>query len=339
MVLCHYYTTSVHGPILELWRAPARLLKMARASAPTGLLAKKWARSRRNQKYGIKLPAILLEQNIWYNMSQDSYRNVCFTVNNYTDDDIERIKSVGWKYLVIGKETAPTTGTKHLQGYGLLLNRTRLKTLRSKFGCPSLHFEERRGTHKQARDYCKKDGDFIEIGDEPQQGKRTDLEEIAEKIKEGATLKDIAIEHPATYIRNYRGISNYKALMTQDYTPSDVRGVWYVGPPGAGKSRKARDENPNAYLKPQNKWWDGYAGESVVIFDDLDKGAIGLGHHLKIWTDRYACSGEIKGGTVKLQHDKFIVTSNYTIDDLWGDDEEMCKALKRRFKVTHFRVI
>lgn len=263
-------------------------------------------------------------------------RNVVFTCNNYSDDDVQRIKAVGWKYLVLGKEVAPGTGTPHIQGYGVLLIQTRFDSLKKKIG-DGVHFEPRRGTHVQARDYCKKSGDYEEIGEEPQQGKRSDLKQIAKEIKEGKTLRDVAEAYPDTYIRNYRGIAVYQSLLISDYDHDSVRGLWYVGSPGTGKSRTARSENPNAYLKPQNKWWDGYSGEKAVILDDLDKGGVCLGHHLKIWTDRYACSGEIKGGTVKLQHEKLIVTSNYTIDQLWGDDPEMCAALNRRFSVTHFR--
>jgi hypothetical protein len=41
----------------------------------------------------------------------------------------------------------------------------------------------------------------------------------------------------------------------------NVRGIWYWGAPGTGKSREARAKYPDAYLKAQNKWWDGYTGQ------------------------------------------------------------------------------
>lgn len=42
--------------------------------------------------------------------------------------------------------------------------------------------------------------------------------------------------------------------------------------------------------------------------DDLDETY--LGHYLKIWADRYKCSGEVKGAILPLAHKVFIVTSN-----------------------------
>lgn len=57
----------------------------------------------------------------------------------------------------------------------------------------------------------------------------------------------------------------------EPYHHEGTRGEWYWGQPGAGKSRKAYEENPGAYRKAQNKWFDGYRGEKVIILDDLDK--------------------------------------------------------------------
>lgn len=94
----------------------------------------------------------------------------------------------------------------------------------------------------------------------------------------------------------------------------------------------AREQYPGAYLKAQNKWWDGYQGQEAVILDDLDTDA--LGHHIKIWADRYTCTGEIKGSTVPLFHKVFCVTSNYTPEQLFKDPA-MAEAVRRRFTFTH----
>jgi len=114
------------------------------------------------------------------------------------------------------------------------------------------------------------------------------------------------------------------------YEHDTVRGYWYWGRPGCGKSWKAYTDDPTAFRKLQNKWFDGYNGEDTIILDDLDQNL--LGHHLKIWGDRYPCQGEVKGGMVNLRHKKFVVTSNYSIDSLWEHDAEMRDAIKRRYR-------
>jgi hypothetical protein len=60
-----------------------------------------------------------------------------------------------------------------------------------------------------------------------------------------------------------------------------------------------------------------------------------LGHYLKIWGDKWPCTGEVKGSTVPLMHTAIIITSNYTPEELWPDDDELLKAIRRRFKVEH----
>lgn len=101
-----------------------------------------------------------------------------FTLNNYSQDEYTTITSntSAFVYLVIGKEVGEA-GTPHLQGFIIFQTRKRLNSVKQVVGARA-HCEVARGSSPQARDYCKKDGDFAEFGEFPinAQGKRSDLE-------------------------------------------------------------------------------------------------------------------------------------------------------------------
>lgn len=85
-----------------------------------------------------------------------------------------------------------------------------------------------------------------------------------------------------------------------------------------------------------NKWWDGYDNEPEVLIEDIgiEHGKI-LTHHLKIWADRYSFLAESKGFARKIRPALILVTSNYSPDMIWSEQEEDLKAIKRRFNIVH----
>lgn len=123
-----------------------------------------------------------------------------------------------------------------------------------------------------------------------------------------------------------------------DNLNGELQNEWYWGIAGSGKSSKAYIENPGAYWKNPNKWWDGYNNEDVVVIDDWGPQHEVLAWHLKVWADRYPFNAETKGSSMFIRPKKIIITSNYSIDQCFKNDEDI-EAFKRRFKVTHFTML
>lgn len=91
----------------------------------------------------------------------------------------------------------------------------------------------------------------------------------------------------------------------------------------------------NFYPKiASNKWWDKYKGEENVLIEDMDTTHAYQGYYLKIWADKYAFPVEVKNGADWIRPKIIIVTSNYTIEQVFPDPA-IHKPLLERFKVIH----
>lgn len=268
---------------------------------------------------------------------------VVFTLNNYTDQDQLDLKgNPKITYLVYGYEVGEN-GTPHLQGY-IEVNRRCEIAWYKKHIHKTAHFEPRRGTLKEAVDYCKKDGNFHEQGEakpDKKQGQRSDLVLIKKIIMEDhGTMHDVI-----TQCTSYQALRGAQIMLT--YRPLKVRDGpryvhWYSGGTGLGKTRDAfeesRRDNCDIWMSHENlKWFDGYNGQKRVVIDDFRPRMITFEFFLRI-LDRYPVRVPIKGGFVEWEADEIYITCNKSPEELYtweGNLREDIGQLVRR--ITHFR--
>jgi hypothetical protein len=229
-----------------------------------------------------------------------------------------------------GQREVGEGGTEHWQLFASFSNKVRLGTIRSLI--PG-HWEPSRS--QAAEEYVWKEetrvaGTQFELGRRPfKRNSSTDWARVAELARSGH-LNTIAEEEPQIWLQNYRTLKQ----ITVDHMqcPPALTGPcgrWIHGPPGVGKSFWARQQwGDNLYIKAQNKWWDGYQGQKFVLLDDFDSKV--LGHYLKIWCDAYPFTAETKGGTLQIRPLLFIITSNYSIQELFTECQQVQDAVKRR---------
>ena len=136
----------------------------------------------------------------------------CFTHNNWDAPDYQRYTDFFESfchYGIAGREVGES-GTRHLQGFFILKQNRTFHWLREHL--PQCHLERARGTSAQASSYCKKDGDFDEVGEIPSSsGKRSDLTEFIQwgdqfiaEHRRAPTEREIAQAHPTHFIKHPR---------------------------------------------------------------------------------------------------------------------------------------
>lgn len=268
----------------------------------------------------------------------------CITINNYDEQStISYYRSLlemsKLSYCILGRETS-TTGTRHLQGYVELPMRIRLAGARKLF--PGAHIEVRGGTAQQARDYCRKDGDYEEFGtisDCSKKGKRTDLDELHQFLRDGGSLINVSNEYFGPFLRYQRSIKEYIFINSEKRSwQVDVHVYW--GKTRTGKTRKAYEEATNeVWVYPGKGWFDGYYGQAHVLFDDF-YGDMPISLLLKVLDDWYPCSVPTKGGHVNWAPKKIWITSNTDPRDWYSSESipsDVRDALLARLKtIVHF---
>lgn len=234
-----------------------------------------------------------------------------------------RSEQTGLLYMVVQVEAAPTTGKVHCQGYIALKERTSLPTLKKLFS-PGAHWEVARGTPKENYEYCTKEHGLAgpwEMGKRPDgKGTRSDLKGVYAMVKAEKTNAEILEATEGKAAKFEKAVNFMRATLNEKASDRQLQGVNVVvlyGPTGTGKTYAAvnhfgKDDyhiqdcpaTPNSKL-----WFDGYAGQRVLILDDFSGDFCNYRYLLRV-LDKYRLKVEIKGSHVWALWTTVVITTN-----------------------------
>lgn len=271
---------------------------------------------------------------------RERMRNWCLTANHKGDkerglldffQDKGTNKELLWpkeiSNFIIFQVERGEEGTAHIQAYIELKKAMELKPLINYLnethnlwkGC---HIEVSK-REKASIVYCAKHESRLlgpwTFGKVKEQGKRSDLLNVAETIKDNG-LKEAIIEHPDMYIKYNRGMEKLADFYAQESAEWCVPNVHiYYGETGTGKTKAVYDiykynEVARAMYQKDSDgykvWFQNYNYQPCILFDEFSDNKCPL-DLMKIYTDGHPCDLNIKGGS-KLRtkcKDIFIITN------------------------------
>lgn len=254
------------------------------------------------------------------------------------------------RVLMFAREECPDTGRMHWQGAVCFKHGKTLKAAKRCVG-GNPHMQTMKGTWKHQVAYIKgpfEDGDkkkpendsYECLPDEdaiPSQGKRTDIKELIDEIMDGKEPDEVLVENPMAYHQYGRTMLRAKALrdnrVKRDFM---TQGIWYWGPTGCGKTRKAHDEyGESLYVVPRDGgWWDMYEGQEAVLFDDF-RGHVEYDELLRL-VDRYEYTVKRRYvGPRQFISKVVLVTSALPPEEVYHrrNERDSIEQLLRRFTV------
>lgn len=298
------------------------------------------------------------------------HQSFCFTHNNYSEDDIKRYRSFTatfCQFIAWGCETAPTTGTPHLQGYLWTCRAHTLQQVKRK--CPGAAVfvpGTKKGPkywlqdgHEGRVGYIFKEDSGEQHGMPPSeedhaeqcpkgQGTHSDLLAVKKEIDEGFSCEDLMVDvqYFGVFAKHQRYFETYQALQRRRTTFSKPEVVCYYGKTGVNKTRRVYDEHAYADLNafyvhtPQmGQWFDGYAGHPTVLFEEF-RGGVPFGMLLTLLDGYPNIKVQVKGSSVYWSPKRIFITSSLHPREWYkclADEDKIEQLLRRIDLISHVK--
>lgn len=248
--------------------------------------------------------------------------------------------------IMWANEICPDTGRKHRQARGTFKNPISRNMLQDIVG-HKCHAEPEQDTPKSIG-YCNGSDPEKKYFAEPEsrgaevsQGQRTDIENLAEAVKEGKGDLYLFENHTKEAYKYQNGIRAHRKAL--DKKPKfEAKEVYIIsGPPGVGKSHfpDCHYGEEKTYHLSKAMWdsgyWEGYdAQEHDVIVLDGFNGAWMKFTELENFLDGYPIRVNQKYGGMWARYRVIVLTSNEKPQQWYGTlfstKKDLYQAIKRR---------
>lgn len=286
-----------------------------------------------------------------------SSRKFQLTINNPTDHGFthERIRSIlqecsGLLYWCLCDEVGES-GTLHTHVYLAFKNSVMFETMHKRFY--GVHIETANGTHKENRDYIRKEGKYLddpkhdtnlpetfeEWGELPPDRTKseTQAEQIMQMIRDGKTDAEILEEHPTAYSKLAHIEKTRQTLLAERYKNEwrqlDVTYLW--GETAAGKTRSVMDKygysnvfRVTDYAHP----FDSYKGQDIIVFEEF-RSSLSISDML-VYLDGYPVELPCRYANKVACFTKVYIISNISLEQQYPnvqmDNSKTWAAFRRR---------
>lgn len=299
-------------------------------------------------------------------MRDTQSRKYLITINNflehgYTRENI-RVKITALKSLVYfcaAEEKGLETGTHHIHIFIVFSSGVRFSTMKNVFSLGG-DIESARGSSAENRDYVNKagkwaddkksdtriDGTFEEWGELPEehQGVSNEYTMVIDRILDGASNAEILREFPQ-YLRGLRDVEYVRqTLRAEEYRDKwrDLETVYIWGITGVGKTRYVMESFGYGCVYAVNDYnhpFDGYAGESVILFDEFASSF--RIQDMNNYLDGYPLSLPARYANKQACYDRVFIISNLDLRDQYtftriNQPEVWAAFIRRIHKVIRF---
>lgn len=286
-----------------------------------------------------------------------SSRKFQLTINNPLDHGFnhDRIRAIlsefpGTVYWCMCDEIGEQ-GTPHTHVYVTFKNSVMFDTLHRKFY--GVHIEQAKGSHKENRDYVRKEGiwlndakhetslidTFEEFGELPADRSRgeTQAEQIMQFVKDGRTNAEILKACPTAYSKLHYIEQARQTLLEERYKNEwrDLEVTYIWGETGSGKTRSVMETYgyPNVYrVTDYTHPFDSYKGQDVILFDEF-RSSLTLADMLK-YLEGYPIGLPSRYANKIACYTKVFLISNIPLERQYAnvqvDEPESWNAFRRR---------